>query len=45
MKANIEKTFQVDHPLKQVWEFISNPEKVVVCVPGAQLTEKVDDTH
>lgn len=45
MKANIDKTFQVDQPAQQVWEFLSNPEKVVVCVPGAQLTEKVDDTN
>ncbi len=45
MKANIEKTFQVEQPIKQVWDLLSNPEQVVSCVPGAQLTEKVDDTN
>ncbi len=45
MKAKIEKVFEVDHPIDRVWNFLSNPEKVVVCVPGASLTEKVDEEH
>ncbi len=36
------KTFQVAHPLSDVWANITNPEKIVVCVPGAALTEMVD---
>lgn len=35
----------MNQPIEKVWEFLSNPEKVVTCVPGAKLTEKVDDTH
>jgi carbon monoxide dehydrogenase subunit G len=42
MNATISKTFQVAHPLEDVWANITNPEKIVVCVPGASLTEMVD---
>jgi carbon monoxide dehydrogenase subunit G len=42
MNATISKTFQVAHPLSDVWANITNPEKIVVCVPGAALTEMVD---
>jgi carbon monoxide dehydrogenase subunit G len=39
----IEKTFQVNEPIEKVWSFLSDPTKVASCVPGAQITEKVDD--
>jgi len=39
----IEKTFQVNEPIEKVWSFLSDPTKVASCVPGAQVTEKVDD--
>ncbi|MEL6649517.1 MAG: SRPBCC family protein [Bacteroidota bacterium] len=45
MKANIEKTFEVAHPIDRVWAYMSNPEKIVTCVPGANLTEKVDEEN
>jgi carbon monoxide dehydrogenase subunit G len=38
MAVRIEKTFQV-------WAFLSNPRKVAACVPGAQITEQVDDRN
>ena len=31
--------------LENTWANLSNPEKVVVCVPGASLTEKVDENN
>lgn len=43
MALRIEKTFQVDQPIGKVWSFLSDPTKVASCVPGAQITEKVDD--
>ena len=43
MAIKIEKTFQVQEPLERVWEFLRDPLKVSRCVPGAQLTETVDD--
>lgn len=42
MNATITKTFHVPQSLDIVWANITNPEKIVVCVPGAQLTEMVD---
>ena len=42
MTTTITKTFQVDFPIDAVWDNLTNPEKVVNCVPGASLTEKVD---
>jgi carbon monoxide dehydrogenase subunit G len=43
MAIKIEKTFQVQEPLEKVWLFLSDPRKVAGCVPGAQVTEAVDD--
>ena len=43
MALRIEKTFQVNAPIEKVWSFLSDPTKVAGCVPGAQITEKVDD--
>ncbi len=43
MAIKIEKTFQVQEPLESVWKFISDPRKVANCLPGAQITETVDD--
>jgi uncharacterized protein len=43
MAIKIEKTFQVQEPLESVWTFISDPRKVANCLPGAQITETVDD--
>jgi uncharacterized protein len=43
MAMQIEKTFQVQEPLEKVWSFLSDPRKVASCVPGAQITEQVDD--
>ena len=45
MAVTIEKTFQVSEPVDKVWAFLSDPTRVVVCVPGAKLTEKVDDNN
>jgi carbon monoxide dehydrogenase subunit G len=42
MAVTIEKSFQVKEPVDKVWAFLSDPTKVVTCVPGAQITEQVD---
>jgi uncharacterized protein len=41
----IEKTFQVSEPIEKVWSFLSDPTKVASCVPGAQITEKIDEKN
>jgi uncharacterized protein len=39
----VEKIFRVDEPVEKVWVFLSDPRKVAACMPGAQITEQVDD--
>src|SRR5215831_15590994 len=43
MALKIEKTFQVKESVDKVWTFLSDPRKIALCVPGAQITEQVDD--
>lgn len=45
MAVKIEKTFQAQQPIEKVWSLLSDPKKVVVCVPGAQITEQVDERN
>ncbi len=45
MKTTIEKVFQVQEPIAKVWEYVSDPIKVVECVPGATITEKIDEKN
>lgn len=43
MAMQIEKTFQVEEPINQVWALLSDPRRVAMCVPGAKIVEQVDD--
>ena len=43
MQVKITKTFQVQEPVARVWEFLKDPRKVATCVPGAQITEALDE--
>lgn len=45
MAVRIEKTFEVKHPIDTVWAMLSDPRKVASCVPGAQITEAIDDRN
>lgn len=45
MNTSINKSFHVAQPIDAVWANLTDPEKVVVCVPGAKLTEKVDENN
>jgi uncharacterized protein len=43
MAMQIEKIFQVKEPIEQVWSLLSDPRRVATCVPGAKITEQVDE--
>jgi hypothetical protein len=43
MAIELKQTFQVRAPVDTVWAFLLNPENVVACMPGASLTQVVDD--
>ena len=45
MTTTIQKKFEVNEPIEKVWAYLTDPEKIVVCVPGASLTEKIDDRN
>jgi len=45
MKTQITKEFHVLAPIAQVWKSLADPTDVVTCVPGASITEKVDDAN
>jgi len=45
MNAKITKSFEVDDSIEKVWEYIKNPEQIVVCVPGASISEKIDESN
>ena len=45
MEATIEKSFEIEEPIEKVWTNLSNPMEIASCVPGASITEQIDDTH
>ena len=45
MNTKIVKDFEIAQPIDVVWESLANPEEIVGCVPGASITEKIDDKN
>lgn len=45
MKANINKSFLVNESIDKVWASLSDPSDVVSSVPGASLTNQIDDDN
>jgi uncharacterized protein len=43
MPFKIEEEFEVRAPVQKVWEYLIDPAKVVVCIPGAELLETLDE--
>jgi carbon monoxide dehydrogenase subunit G len=43
MGMEITKSFTVHAPAEAVWAFLIDPYRVARCLPGAALTEKIDD--
>lgn len=39
MSIAIHETFSVNAPIERVWRFLTTPQEVVQCLPGAELTE------
>src|SRR5262245_10838181 len=46
MAIEISKTFVVNAPADAVWGFLTDPQRVARCLPGAAITNQVDErTH
>lgn len=43
MSLRVEKTFVLEVPLERAWGFLTDPYQVVGCLPGAEITGKVDE--
>jgi carbon monoxide dehydrogenase subunit G len=41
----IENEFEVPAPVEEVWAYLLEVEKVAPCMPGAELTETIDDRN
>lgn len=45
MQIKLEDSFTIDEPIDKVWDFLSDPQKVAPCLPGAEILEVVSDTE
>ncbi len=45
MEVKLEKTFQVAATVEQSWAVLSDVRATAGCMPGAAITEQIDDTH
>jgi len=43
MAFKIEERFEVKAPVERVWKYLIDPQRVVHCLPGAELLEQRDD--
>lgn len=43
MAIEIEEAFEVDRPPGEVWAFLADPTRVVECLPGGELVERIDE--
>ncbi len=45
MKVQLDKTFPMPSSPAIAWQFLQDVEAVAGCMPGAKLTERVDENH
>lgn len=45
MQVVLEKEYPVAAPLDAAWQVLSDVQALATCMPGASITEKIDDTH
>src|SRR4051794_28227832 len=45
MEVKLDKHYPVDASVDQAWAVLSDVRATAGCMPGAQITEQIDDTH
>jgi uncharacterized protein len=45
MALNFDHSFTVNAPVERVWAYLTDPYKVAAALPGAAITEKIDDQN
>jgi hypothetical protein len=43
MAIELKEEFEVAAPIDEVWNFMMDPQRMIVCLPGASVTEIVND--
>jgi len=43
MQVKVTKKFEIKKPVSPVWGFVSDPKRMVNCVPGAEIIEALDE--
>jgi len=45
LKVTLERTFALPAAADQAWELLADVEQVAACMPGAKLSERLDERH
>jgi carbon monoxide dehydrogenase subunit G len=45
VKVLLERTFPMPAPVEATWAMLADIEAVASCMPGAKITERIDDRH
>jgi len=45
MQVKLEKNFPIEAPPSSGWKFLQDIRAVAACMPGAEITETIDDSH
>jgi carbon monoxide dehydrogenase subunit G len=45
LKVSLEREFPVAAPAEKAWELLRDIERVAACMPGARITERIDQSH
>ncbi len=45
MEITLDKRYPVDAGIERAWAVLCDVRAVAACMPGAQITEQIDDTH
>ena len=43
MKVELDKAFKIAAPASAAWQFLQQIEAVAACMPGAEITERIDE--
>jgi len=45
LKVSLERAFPIPAPAERAWQLLQDIERVAACMPGARITERVDERH
>jgi carbon monoxide dehydrogenase subunit G len=45
LKVSLEKVFPMPAPGERAWQLLQDIERVAACMPGARITERIDERH